>query len=149
MAIRNIVLEGDPILEKKSRPVEVIDDRINELINDMIDTMYNANGIGLAAPQVGVLRRVICIDVGLGLHVFINPEIIKQDGCTYRSEGCLSMPGVYGMVTRPKKVTLKALNRDGEEIIIEAEGLFARAICHECDHLDGVLIREKIEEYDD
>lgn len=149
MAIRNIVLEGDPLLEKKCRPVEKIDERINELIDDMIETMYDAEGVGIAAPQVGVLRRIICIDIGLGLHVFINPEISNPQGCSYESEGCLSLPGVYGKVTRPEKIHLKALNRAGEVVEFDAEGFFARAICHECDHLDGILIRGKIEEYDD
>ena len=131
LAIRNIVLEGDPLLEKKSRPVEKVDDRILELIDDMAETMYDAEGVGIAAPQVGVLRRVICVDIGLGLHVFINPEITKQEGSSYESEGCLSLPGVYGKITRPEKITVKYLNKNGEESTLEAEGFFARAICHE------------------
>lgn len=149
MAIRKIVLEGDPLLEKKCRPIDKIDDRILELIEDMAETMYDAEGVGIAAPQVGVLRRVICVDIGLGLHVFINPEITSKEGCSYESEGCLSLPGVYGKVTRPEKITVKFLNREGEEVTLGADGFFARAICHECDHLDGILIRGKIEEYDD
>lgn len=149
MAIRKIVLEGDPLLEKKCRPIDKIDDRILELIEDMAETMYDAEGVGIAAPQVGVLRRVICVDIGLGLHVFINPEIISKEGCSYESEGCLSLPGVYGKVTRPEKITVKFLTKEGEEVTLDAEGFFARAICHECDHLDGILIRGKIEEYDD
>lgn len=146
MALRNIRTYGDEVLRKKSRRVEEINDRILTLIRDMIDTMYNADGVGLAAPQVGILKRVIVIDVGDGPVALINPEIIAAEGEQIDEEGCLSIPGRGGSVIRPYKVKVKALNEKGEEIIVEGEELFARALCHEIDHLEGVLFVDKIVE---
>lgn len=147
MALRIIKLDGDPILRKKSRKVEKIDGRILTLLEDMEDTMRDAEGIGLAAPQVGVLRRVVVIDVGEGILKIINPEIEKRQGEITDIEGCLSVPGVSGTVSRPEKVKLKYINEDNKEMELEAEGLLARAICHEIDHLDGILYTDKVIEY--
>lgn len=144
MALRNIRTYGDEVLRKKSRKVEEINDRIHTLIKDMLDTMYNADGVGLAAPQVGILKRVIVIDVGDGPVALINPEIISGEGEQIDEEGCLSIPGKGGSVLRPYKVKVKALNESGEEVMIEGEELFARALCHEIDHLEGVLFVDKI-----
>lgn len=149
MALRDIRKEGDPVLEKKCRPVERIDARLLTLLDDMADTMHAADGCGFAAPQVGVLKRAIVIDIGAGVIEFINPVITYQEGDDYGSEGCLSIPGVWGKVHRPEKIIVKALNREGKEFELEATGLLARAVCHECDHLDGILFRTKVEEYDD
>lgn len=146
MAIRNIRTVGDELLRKKSKPVNEINDRLLTLVNDMIDTMYHADGVGLAAPQVGILKRVVVIDVGDGPIVLINPEIIETEGQYLDEEGCLSIPGRQGKVLRPRKVKAKALNEKGEEFIIEGEDLLARAICHEVDHLEGVLFIDKITE---
>ena len=146
MALRNLVLEGDPLLRKTSRPVEEITPRIIKLLDDMADTMYFENrGIGIAAPQVGVLRRIFVIDVGdeHGLLEFINPEIIETSGSQTDHEGCLSVPGKTCEVERPEHVKIKALNRDGEEFELEADGLLARCICHENDHLNGILFIDK------
>lgn len=141
MALRNIRLEGDDILRKKCKRVSKIDDRLKTLINDMIDTMYDADGVGLAAPQVGILKRLFVIDVydGYGPRVFINPEILETDGSQVGEEGCLSLPGRSEEVERPNYVKVKATNEKGEEFILEAEELLARAVCHENDHLDGKL----------
>lgn len=141
MALRNIRLEGDDILRKKCKRVSKIDDRLKTLINDMIDTMYDADGVGLAAPQVGILKRLFVIDVydGYGPRVFINPEILETDGSQVGEEGCLSLPGRSEEVERPNYVKVKATNEKGEEFILEAEELLARAVCHENDHLDGRL----------
>lgn len=144
MALRNIRTYGDEVLRKKSRKVDEINDRIHKLIKDMFDTMYDADGVGLAAPQVGILKRVIVIDVGDGPVALINPEIISGEGEQIDEEGCLSIPGKGGEVLRPYKVKVKALSEAGEEIIIEGEELFARALCHEIDHLEGVLFVDKI-----
>ena len=146
MALRNIVLENDPLLRKTSRPVDEITPRIIKLLDDMAETMYYENrGIGLAAPQVGVLRRVFVIDVGddHGLLEFINPEIIETDGEQEFQEGCLSVPGKTAKVCRPAKVKIRALNREGEEFELEADGLLAVCICHENDHLNGILFTDK------
>ena len=146
MALRNIVLEGDPLLRKKSRPVEEINDRIIKLLDDMADTMYYENrGIGIAAPQVGVLRRVYIVDVGdeHGKIEFINPEIYYREGSQVGYEGCLSVPGKNAEVERPAKIKVRALNRNGEEFDLEAEELLAVCICHEYDHLDGILYIDK------
>ena len=113
----------------------------------MVETMYNADGVGLAAPQVGVLRRVVVIDIGEGVIELINPELIETEGEQIGPEGCLSVPGVTGEVERPLKVKVKALNRKGEEFIIEGEGLLARALCHEIDHLDGIIFTDKVIRY--
>lgn len=126
-------------LRKKSREVEKIDDRILTLLDDMAETMYDANGVGLAAPQVGVLKRVVVIDVGDGLIELINPVITYKKGEQINAEGCLSVPGKSGTVARPEKVKVRALNRHGEEINIDADGLLAIALCHEIDHLSGTL----------
>lgn len=146
MAIRNIRIIGDEILRKKSRRVEEINDRILILLKDMQETMYKADGVGLAAPQVGVLKRVVVIDVGNGPINLINPEIIETEGEYIDEEGCLSIPGRQGKVARPKRVKVNALNEKGEEIIVEGEGLLARALCHEIDHLDGILFVDKLVE---
>lgn len=144
MAIRNIRKDGDEILRKKSREVDVITDKIRVLLDDMAETMYKANGAGLAAPQVGVLKRLVVIDVGEGLIKLINPVIKSCSGQQRVVEGCLSIPGVWGEVDRPQNVTVEALNPDGEKIMIEGEGLLAQALCHEIDHLDGVLFKDKV-----
>lgn len=146
MAIRNIVKVGDDILKKKCRTVEKIDDRIITLLDDMAETLENAGGVGLAAPQVGVLRRVVIIDVGdeNGLIELINPEITASSGEQTDAEGCLSYPGQFGIVTRPNVVTVRAMDRNGKVREITGEGLLARAICHECDHLDGKMFMEYV-----
>lgn len=147
MAILNIVKEGDPILRKTSREVTEITPRIIRLLDDMIDTLKEANGAGLAAVQVGVLRRVVLVDTEeTGLLEMINPKIIAYTGEQEEAEGCLSVPGVWGTVKRPESVTVKALNRNGEEFTVTGKGLAARAFCHEIDHLDGTLFIDKIVE---
>ncbi|WP_040211639.1 peptide deformylase [Clostridium polynesiense] len=143
MALRNIRVIGDDVLRKKSKNVDKINDRIRTLIKDMIDTMYEADGVGLAAPQVGILKKIFVIDVGEGPKVFINPEILETSGSQIDVEGCLSIPNQQGEVERPFKVKVKALNENGEEFVLEAEELFARAICHENDHLYGILFIDK------
>jgi len=147
MAIRKIREIGDPCLKKKCREVENFDSKLHELLDDMQDTMLLANGVGLAAPQVGILRRVVVIDLGEedGILELINPVIISTEGSVTDTEGCLSVPGKAGQVTRPEKATVRAFDRDGEEFEFTGEGLYARCICHECDHLDGVLYVEKAE----
>ncbi|MDD5923533.1 MAG: peptide deformylase [Clostridia bacterium] len=144
MAIRNIVKEGDPVLAKKCRAVEKFDDRLHILLDDMRDTMYKAEGVGLAGPQVGVLRRVVVIDIGEGLVELINPKIIMKSGEQRETEGCLSCPGEYGITVRPMNVTVKAQDRYGKEITVEGSELMARALCHEIDHLDGVLFKKHV-----
>lgn len=144
MATRNIRYEGDEILRKVCKPVDKMTSRTSQLIDDMFETMYEANGVGLAAPQVGVLKRIVVIDVGEGdALALINPEIIEASGEQTADEGCLSLPGKFANVTRPMHVVCKALDRDMNEITIEAEGLLARAICHETDHLEGILYIDK------
>ncbi len=145
MALRELRIQGDPVLNKVCRPVETLTPRLQELIEDMLDTMYDAQGVGLAAPQVGVLRRIVVIDVGEGPIVMINPEILETAGEQTGMEGCLSVPGKAGEVTRPNYVKAKALNENMEEFIIEGEELLARAICHELDHLDGHMYTELVE----
>ena len=147
MAIRNIRTLGDDCLRKKCRIVEQIDDRIITLLDDMADTLYEANGVGLAAPQIGILKRIAIVDVGNGLIELINPEIIETSGEQTDNEGCLSVPGKYGKVTRPNVVTVKATDRNGEEFRITGDGLMARAFCHEIDHLDGIVFVDKVTEY--
>ena len=142
MALRNIRIDGDDILRKKCRPITEMTPKIQELIDDMLETMYEADGVGLAAPQVGMLKRLVVIDVGEGPIVLINPEIIEKSGEQTGMEGCLSLPGKAGEVTRPNHVVCKALNEDMEEITVEGEELLARAICHELDHLDGILYKD-------
>ncbi len=142
MAIRNIVKEGDEVLRKKSRVVVKFDERLHTLLDDMAQTMYEAHGVGLAAPQVGILKRVVVIDVGDGLIELVNPVIIEAKGKNEGSEGCLSIPGEWGIVVRPNKVKVKAQNRYGEEIILKGTDLLARAFCHEIDHLEGILFKD-------
>ena len=146
MALRNIRIQGDPILTKKCRKIEKMTPKIQELIQDMFDTMYDAYGVGLAAPQVGILKQVVVIDTtGEDPHVLINPEIIETSGSHTGDEGCLSLPGMSGTVTRPNYVKVKALNENMEEIILEGTELLARAICHETDHLHGKMYTELVE----
>ena len=145
MAIRVIRTEGDPVLRKVSKPVKEVTPKIVTLIDDMLDTMYEAFGVGLAAPQVGILKRIGVIDIGEGPIVLINPEIIETSGEQTGDEGCLSVPGMAGQVTRPNYVKVKALNEDMDEVVYEGEGLLARAICHELDHLDGHMYTELVE----
>lgn len=150
MAIRNILTGENPRLRKTSRPVHKINNHILDVLDDMGQTMYDACGVGLAAPQVGVLRRLVVIDVGdgEGLRELINPEIIASDGQVRAEEGCLSFPNIRGgYVVRPEKVKVRALDREGNEQIIEGEGLLARALCHEIDHLDGVLYVDRVVEW--
>ena len=145
MALRTIRVQGDSVLTKKSRTVDKMTPRIGELITDMLDTMYDAMGVGLAAPQVGILKRIVVIDVGEGPIVLINPEILETSGEQTGAEGCLSVPGIAGQVTRPNYVKVKALDVNMDEQIYEGEGLLARAFCHEIDHLDGKMYTELVE----
>ncbi len=149
MALRTIRIDGDPILRKKSRKVEKVDDRIRILLEDMVETMNHADGVGLAAPQVGVLRRAIVVDIGDGPIKMLNPEIVEEDGLEVDVEGCLSVPGKSGTVERPINLKVKYLDEDGKEKILEGSKLLARAICHEIDHLDGILYIDKVIEYVD
>lgn len=146
MAIRQIRLNGDEILRKKSREVDVVDEKIKELLQDMVETMHKYNGVGLAAPQVGVLKRAIVIDLYDGNEplMLVNPRIIKTKGTQEVEEGCLSFPNQFGKVIRPEKVVMEALNENGEKIKIEGEGLLAQAIAHEIDHLEGILFIDKV-----
>lgn len=140
MAIRKIRLDGDRVLTKACRPVKEATPRIRELIEDMLETMYDAYGVGLAAPQVGILKRLVVVDVdGEHPYVLINPEIIESDGEQTGEEGCLSIPGKHGIVTRPNHVKIKAFDADMQPIEVEGEGLLARAFCHEIEHLDGIM----------
>ncbi len=143
MAILNILTEGDETLRKVSRPVDRITDRTRTLLDDMYDTMCQANGVGIAGPQVGVLRRVVVIDIGEGRIDLINPEIVSAEGSQVGREGCLSIPDECGIVDRPMKVTVKAENAKGVPFTITGEGFLARALCHEIDHLDGKLYIDK------
>lgn len=145
MAVREIRTMGDDVLTKPCKEVTTMTPRTLMLIEDMIDTMYEAMGVGLAAPQVGILKRIVVIDVGEGPIVLINPVILETSGEQTGSEGCLSVPGKAGQVTRPNYVKVKALNENMEEVIYEGEELLARAFCHEIDHLDGHLYVEKVE----
>ena len=145
MALRTIRVEGDEVLTKVSRPVDKMTPRIHDLITDMLDTMYEAMGVGLAAPQVGILKRIVVIDIGEGPIVLINPEIIEKSGEQTGDEGCLSVTGMAGQVTRPNYVKVKALDEDMNEVEYEGEGLLARAFCHELDHLDGHMYTELVE----
>jgi len=160
MALRTIRLKDDELLRKKSKPVAEINEKILTLLDDMRETMYEKEGIGIAAPQVGVLRRVVVIDIGTGdeddeeyesdLIELINPEIIKREGSQINGEACLSVPGEMGYVERPEKVIVQALNREGDLMEYEGEGVLAIAFCHEIDHLDGILFTDKvIEGYED
>ena len=145
MAIRNLRLEGDPILRKTSREVKEITPKVRELIDDMLETMYEKEGVGLAAPQVGILKRVVVIDIGDGPLVMINPMIVREEGTQTGDEGCLSVPGKAGQVTRPNEVTVHFMDEDGEYYELVGTELLARAICHECEHLDGKLYIDRVE----
>ena len=145
MALRNIVLQGEPCLTKKCRPVTEFNGRLHTLLDDLKDTLLASGGVGLAAPQVGILRRAVVIDVGDGLVELVNPVIVESDGQQSGPEGCLSIPGRSGVVTRPNHVKVQAQDADGNAIELEAEEFFARAVCHELDHLDGVLYVDKMD----
>ena len=158
MAYREILTEDNPRLRKVSRPVENFDKKLHDLLDDMLETMDRANGVGLAAPQVGILRRAVVIDIGDGPVELINPRIIAQEGEQDGQEGCLSCPGKWGMVKRPYTVTVEAYDRDGQSFLLTGSELMARAICHECAHLDGelfvdvahhMLTEEELEELED
>ena len=151
MAIRKIVTKEDPVLPSKCRPVEKFDDKLHELLDDMAETLYKAQGLGLAAPQVGIRRRIAVIDVqeGDGLIELINPVVTKKSGKQRDVEGCLSCPDQWGYVTRPSKCTVRAQDRNGEFYELKLEGLAARCACHEIDHLDGKLFLELVEEFVD
>lgn len=148
MALRKIRTLGDPVLEKVAKPVPEVNEKIKELAYDMLDTMYTANGVGLAAPQIGILKRIAVIDVspeGNRPIVLVNPEIIAMSGTQTGTEGCLSVPGKAGTVTRPNEVTVRAFNLKGQQFEVTGTELLARALCHEIDHLDGVVYVEKVE----
>ena len=145
MALRNIIKEGDERLRKKSREVTDFNQRLWTLLEDMAETMKDGEGVGLAAPQVGVLRRCVVIDVGEGLHELVNPVFLTQEGDQAGSEGCLSIPGEYGIVHRPQKVSVRYQDRYGKPHELEAQDFLAVAVCHELDHLDGVLFIDKAE----
>lgn len=151
MALRNIIKEGDETLTKKSRPVTEFDKKLKILVKDMKDTLKKADGLGLAAPQIGILRRLVIVldDDGKTMLALINPEIIDTKGEQEATEGCLSVPGVFGKTHRPAEVTVKAFNEKGEEIILTRKGITAVCFCHEIDHLNGILFREHVEEYID
>lgn len=145
MAIRMIRTQDEEILRKHCKEVKEITPKILELLDDMAETLYDANGVGLAAPQVGILKRIVIIDIGEGLYEMINPVILEKSGEQTGNEGCLSIPGKMGEVTRPNYVKAEATGRDGERYVVEGEGLMARAICHELDHLDGILYSDLVE----
>ena len=145
MAIRNIRTIGDEVLTKHCKEVKEINDRTKQLIEDMLETMYEADGVGLAAPQVGVLKRIVVIDIGDGPLVLVNPQVIETSGSQTGSEGCLSVPGKAGDVTRPNYAKVKAFDENMNEIEIEGTELLARALCHECDHLEGKLYVDLVE----
>ncbi len=146
MALRNIVEEGDPILRKRCKEVAELTPRLKELLDDMVETMRASDGVGLAAPQVGVLRRLAVVELDDKLYELINPEIVEAQGDCYDDEGCLSVPGKIGKVHRPERVIVSSLDREGRSVSYEAEGLLARAFCHEIDHLDGILYTDKAED---
>ncbi len=146
MAVRNIRQMGDGILQKKCKEIKEITPRIQELIEDMLETMYEANGVGLAAPQVGVLKRLAVVDVGEGPLVLINPRVVETEGEQTGEEACLSVPGKYGIVTRPMHVKVEAWNEHMEHVELEGEELLARAFCHEIEHLDGRMYVERVED---
>ena len=145
MAIRNIVKDGDSILNKKCRPVEKFDSKLADLLDDMAETMHLANGVGLAAPQVGNLRRIVVIDVGDGVIELINPQIISFSGEQEGVEGCLSFPGEWGITKRPQYVKVKAFDRNGNEFTKDGKDLLAKAFCHEIDHLNGIVFKQVAE----
>lgn len=148
MALREIMKFGDDILRKKCRPVTAFDDKLATLLDDMVQTLSSADGVGLAAPQVGILRRAVVIDIrdGKGTLELINPEIITSEGSQLGDEGCLSAPGEWCKVERPMRVTVKAFDRTGKEFTVKGDGLLARALCHEVDHLDGILFIDRVKQ---
>lgn len=146
MALRQIITKEEPALRKKAKPVTVFDEKLWQLLDDMYETMVSADGVGLAAPQISVLRRVVVIDVGEEKIELINPEIVSQKGKQQAQEGCLSCPGLWGTVERPAKVKVRALDRHGKEFEVTGENLLAVALCHETDHLDGILFLDKATE---
>ncbi|MGM9549688.1 MAG: peptide deformylase [Faecousia sp.] len=147
MGLRKILTDKDPALHKVCRPVEKFDWRLHRLLDDMADTLAEANGVGLAAPQVGILRRVVIVDVGDDILELVNPELLETGGEQTGAEGCLSVPGKYGLVTRPNYAKVRAQNRDGEWFEAEGEELIARCFCHELDHLDGIVYTEVMERF--
>ena len=147
MGIRKILTDKDPALHKVCRPVESFDRKLHKLLDDMTETMIEANGVGLAAPQVGILRRVVVVDTGEGILELINPELIETDGEQEGAEGCLSVPGKYGLVKRPYTAKVRAQDRDGNFFEAEGEELIARCFCHELDHLDGIVYTQVMERY--
>ncbi|AJD32959.1 peptide deformylase [Clostridium sporogenes] len=148
MALRQIRMFDDKILRKKSKVVEVVDDKIRQILNDMADTMYNTeNGGGLAGPQVGILKRLVVIDMGQGLIKLVNPKIINKEGTQEVIEGCLSIPNTWGKLIRPKKVTIQALNECGKKIILTGTGDLAKCFCHEIDHLEGIVFTDLVTKY--
>ena len=145
MALRQLRYEGDEILRKKCKKVEEVDDHIRMILDDMLDTLHNTeDGAAIAAPQIGILKRLVVIDMGTGIIKLVNPEIIEEKGIQECVEGCLSIPNKYGNTIRPKKVTIKALNENGEEIILTGRGEMSKCFCHEIDHLDGILFIDKV-----
>ena len=145
MALRQLRYEGDEILRKKCKKVEEVDEHIRMILDDMLDTLHNTeDGAAIAAPQIGILKRLVVIDMGTGIIKLVNPEIIEEKGIQECVEGCLSIPNKYGNTIRPKKVTIKALNENGEEIILTGRGEMAKCFCHEIDHLDGILFIDKV-----
>lgn len=149
MAIRRIIKEGDDTLRRVSRRVEIFDKRLHQLLDDMAETMYKEEGVGLAAPQVGVLRRAVVIDSGGELIELVNPVVVSSSGQQRTLEGCLSCPGKIGYTLRPERVTVKAFDRHGKEIILRGTELLAKAFCHEIDHLNGILFLDKVVEFVD
>jgi len=145
MAVYKILELGNPVLREKARPVPKVTPNITKLLDNMADTMYDAKGVGLAAPQIGVSKRIIIVDIGEGLYELLNPEIIAREGLDTEVEGCLSVPGISGEVQRAARVVIKGLDREGKEVRYEGDGLLARAFQHEVDHLDGVLFVDKAE----
>lgn len=143
MARYKVVLTGDPVLRRIAHPVKEVNDNIKKLMNNMAETMYHAKGVGLAAPQVGISKRVIVVDIGEGLFKLVNPEIVSSSGIQDGAEGCLSLPDVVGNVKRSERVTVKALDENGDEVTIEATGYLARAFQHEIDHLNGIIFTDK------
>ena len=147
MGLRTILTDKDPALHKVCRPVEKFDKRLHKLLDDMVETMLDANGVGLAAPQVGILRRVVVVDTGEGILELVNPTMIETDGEQVGAEGCLSVPGKYGLVKRPYYAKVRAQDRNGEWFEAEGEELIGRCFCHELDHLDGIIYTEVMERY--
>lgn len=147
MALREIIKEGDELLNKKCREVEKFDPKLAQLLDDMAETLYDADGVGLAAPQVGILRRICIIDIGNGLTEMINPVITAASGVQESSEGCLSCPGRFGITKRPKNITVQYQTRNNETMILKCEDLMAKAVCHEVDHLNGILFTEHVIEW--